>query len=83
MKHALSKRLTEMIAQYKRFGKIDIQVLEANEREIIVSAKQFELVNDKVLTDKELIERTKDLFKDEIPSSVKVHVRPLIYKKDE
>ena len=73
------KRIREMINQYKRFGKIDIRVIDVNPGEIIVKATQESLINDRVLTKKELIERAKELFKGEIPDDIKVHVRPVVY----
>jgi len=78
------KRLLETSAlNYRRFARVFFQVLEASDSEVVVKVWQNENVADKYLTVKELVERTRAVFNDILPSEVRLHVRPIVYNRSE
>lgn len=75
---SLSDHIKTSILNYSRLG-IDIAVIEDNPSELVVRIAQKRLINNVVLTQKELIERGKEIFKD---FNKPVKVRPLVYAFD-
>ena len=68
------KRIEEFARQYQRYAHIAIEIVSYSEDRLIVRAEQKDLVNDKFLSKKELTERVRDMFKDEIPEDWKLTV---------
>ena len=68
------KRIEEFARQYQRYAHIAIEIVSYSEGRLIVRAEQKDLVNDKFLSKKELTERVRDMFKDEIPEDWKLTV---------
>ena len=68
------KRIEEFARQYQRYAHIAIEIVSYSEGRLIVRAEQKVLVNDKFLSKKELTERVRDMFKDEIPEDWKLTV---------
>lgn len=74
------EKITTSFHNYKRF-KIEMSILEVKDKTITLRIEQKDIVNDKLLTQKELIIRAKNAFLD-IPEGWKVNVRALTYKGD-
>lgn len=76
------ERLQQFSAQYQRHAGIFFKVLEVEteKMEIVVRLVQKRNSQDKYLTQKELVDRGKDLFDGEIPSEYKIHFRAIEYK---
>jgi hypothetical protein len=68
---------------YRRHARIYFQILSYSPGELCVKAWQMENPLDKYLSSKELVERTKGVFSGILPPDTKLHVRPIVYKKDE
>jgi hypothetical protein len=68
------KRLETFARMYRQNARIFIEVVSCNENRLIVRAEQKELVTGKYLTKKELTERVRDMFKDEISKDWKITV---------
>lgn len=68
------KRIDEFAKQYQKFGHISIEIVSYSEGRLIVRAEQKDLVNDKLLPKKELTERVRKMFKEEIPDDWKLTV---------
>ena len=68
------KRLEEFAKQYKRYAHIVVEVVSFNENRLIVRAEQKDMVNNVFLSKKELTERTREMFKGEIPEDWKLTV---------
>ena len=68
------KRIEEFARQYQRYAHIAIEIVSYSEGRLIGRAEQKDLVNDKFLSKKELTERVRDMFKDEIPEDWKLTV---------
>lgn len=62
---------------YKRHSSISFKVLEANDKEIIVRALQDKNTLGEYLDQKELVDRTKDLFGEFLPEH-SIHIRSLV-----
>lgn len=72
----VKKRLTTFAKQYSRMAHIIIEVVSFDEekKRLIVRAEQKDMVNNVFLSKKELTERTRELFQDEIPADWKLTV---------
>ncbi|MDR0894622.1 MAG: hypothetical protein LBN06_04895 [Prevotellaceae bacterium] len=70
----VKKRLEEFAKQYRRMAHIVIDVVSFADNRLIVRAEQKDLVGGKLLTKKELTERVREMFKDEIPPEWKLTV---------
>lgn len=68
------KRLNEFATQYKRYARVIVEVVSFSEGRLIVRVEQKELVNGKMLTKKELVERVRKMFEGEIPTDWKLTV---------
>jgi len=68
------KRIEKFARQYQRYVHIAIEIVSYSEDRLIVRAEQKDLVNDKFLSKKELTERVRNMFKDEIPEDWKLTV---------
>lgn len=68
------KRISEFAAQYRKMSRIYIEVVSFNGQRLIVRAEQKEAVNDKILTKKELTERVREMFMNEVPDDWKLTV---------
>lgn len=67
---------------YKRFARIYIVVASYSANEVIIKIWQEENTAGKYLTSKELVERGKEVFAGMIPEGVKIHFRPIAYKRE-
>lgn len=77
------KWLEASALSYRRHARIYFQVLSYTPEELRVKVWQMENPLNKYLSSKELIERTKGVFAEILPPGVKLHIRPIVYKKDE
>ena len=68
------KRLEEFAKQYKGYAHIVVEVVSFSEDRLIVRAEQKDMVNNVFLSKKELTERTREMFKGEIPENWKLTV---------
>jgi hypothetical protein len=68
------KRLTTFSRMYRQNARIFMDIVSFNENRLIVRVEQKETGGDRFLNRKELIERTREMFKDEIPSDWKLIV---------
>jgi antitoxin component HigA of HigAB toxin-antitoxin module len=68
---------------YRRHARIYFQVLSYSPKELRVKVWQMENPLNKYLSSKELVERAKGLFAEILPPETKLHVRPIVYKKDD
>ena len=75
------KRIEEFARQYQRYAHIAIEIVSYSEGRLIVRAEQKDLVNDKFLSKKELTERVRDMFKDEIPEDWKLTVSAVYFDR--
>ena len=75
------KRLAEFAVQYRRMGRIYVEIVSFNGQRLIVRAEQKETVNDKILTKSELVERVREMFAGEIPETWKLTVSAVNYDR--
>lgn len=68
------KRIEEFARQYQRYGHIFVEVVSYSEDRLIIRVEQKDIVNDKLLTKKDLTERVREMFKGEIPVDWKLTV---------
>ena len=68
------KRLNEFASQYKRLGKIYVEVVSFIDNRLVVRVEQKELVNGKQLSKKDLEKRVRDMLTGEIPSGWKLTI---------
>jgi hypothetical protein len=68
---------------YRRYARIYFQILSYSPDELCVKVWQMENPLNKYLPSKDLVERAKGVFAEILPSEVKLHVRPIAYKKDD
>lgn len=71
--------IVNSIQNYIRHAKVYVDLLEVDDDSITIRIEQKELVNSKLLTQKELIDRGKNIFQD-ISNDYKINVRALTYK---
>ncbi len=76
-KQELSK-LNKACGLYAANSNITFKVLNQSENELIIAVRQSKNVKGKYLEAKELINRTKNLFKEFFPNH-SIHVRPIPY----
>ena len=74
------KLIEESIRSYRRFARVKIAITEVVEKTIYVIVHQYELVNDKVLTSEELIQRGKAIFEGLLPEGYSVFIKPITYQ---
>lgn len=75
------KRILEKSeVSFKRFARVYFEVIRIDEKEAIIKVWQQENPAQNYLSAKELIERTKGVFKDIIPNSIKIHCRPVPFE---
>ena len=74
------KIIEEGIRSYRRFARVKIAITEVVEKTIYVIVHQYELVNDKVLTSEELIQRGKAIFEGLLPEGYSVFIKPITYQ---
>ncbi len=70
----VKRRLNEFALQYKRYAHVIIEVVSFAEGRLIVRAEQKDLVNGKMLSKKELVDRVRKMFEGEIPSDWKLTI---------
>ena len=73
------KRLKTFSRMYRQNARVFIEVVSFEGRRIVVRVEQKELVNGRFLNKKELIDRTREMFKGEIPDDWKLIVSPVDY----
>ena len=73
------KRLKTFARMYRQNARIFFEVVSFEENRIVVRVEQKELMNGRLLNKKELIERTREMFKGEIPDEWKLIVSPVDY----
>ena len=59
---------------YRRFSRIFIEVVSFDDNRLIVRVEQKEILNGKHLTKTELTDRTREMFKGEVPEEWKITV---------
>lgn len=75
------KRLSEFAIQYRKMGRIYVEIVSFNGSRLIVRAEQKEAVNDRILTKSELVERVREMFSGEIPEDWKLTVSAVNYDR--
>ena len=72
----VKKRLTTFARQYSRMAHIFIEVVSFDEKKkrLIVRAEQKDMVNNVFLSKKDLSDRVRELFQDEIPNDWKLTI---------
>ena len=75
------KRLAEFAAQYRKMGRIYVEIVSFNGQRLIVRVEQKEAVNDRILTKTELVERVREMFAGEIPETWKLTVSAVNYDR--
>lgn len=75
-------KVEKLIAMNKRIG-INIEPLSFEYNTLLVRVEQKKYLNDKILTDKELVTRAKEVFEGKLPDDVKVLVSPIFSNRDE
>jgi hypothetical protein len=68
------KRLKTFARAYRQNARIFIDVISFKDNQLVVRVEQKELVGERLLNHKELIDRVKKMFKDEIPDDWKLIV---------
>ena len=68
---------------YRRHARIYFQILSYSPDELRVKVWQMENPLDRYLSSKELVERAKGVFEEILSPEMKLHVRPIAYKKDD
>lgn len=76
-------RVASFAQQYGRFANIQMKVLEADQESATVRVVQHYNTQGKYQDQKGLIERTKDLFKGEVPEGYDIRVRAIPYTPHE
>jgi hypothetical protein len=74
------KLIEGSIKNYRRFARVKMAITDIVEKKIYVIAHQYELVNDKVLTSEELIQRGKAIFEGLLPEGYTVFIKPITYQ---
>lgn len=77
------KRLSTFSRMYRQNARIFMDVISFEDNRLIVRAEQKEMVNDRFLNHKELIERTRNVFTGEIPNDWKLIVSAVDSNKDD
>jgi hypothetical protein len=77
------KWLEASALSYRRHARIYFQVVSYSPDELCIKVWQMENSLNKYLSSKELVERAKGVFAEILPSGTKLHVRPIVYKKDD
>ncbi len=77
------KRIATFARMYKQNARIYIDIISFEKNQLVVRVEQKEMVNDKFLNHKELIERARDMFKGEIPEDWKLIVSAVDSNKDD
>ena len=67
---------------YKRYGRIYLQVISFENSALTVKIWQSENEAGKYLTVPELVDRVKGVFKDILPEGTAIHVRTIPFKQD-
>ena len=68
------KRLAEFAKQYRRMAHIVVEIVSYSDNRLIVRIEQKDMVNNILLSKKELMERAREMFKGEIPDDWKLTV---------
>ena len=68
------KRLAEFAKQYRRMAHIVVEIVSYSDKRLIVRIEQKDMVNNILLSKKELMERAREMFKGEIPDDWKLTV---------
>lgn len=68
------KRIIEFAAQFRKMGRIYVEIVSFKDGRLIVRVEQKEAINGLILTKAELTERVRDMFAGEIPSDWKLTV---------
>ena len=78
------KLLESSSSNYKRFARVYFQILEFSDNRVVVKVWQLENPAERYLISKELIDRTKEVFGNDIlPAEITLHVRPIAFESDE
>jgi hypothetical protein len=73
------ERLEACAIMYWRYSGIEFKILKCETGEIIIQTKQHKHFIDRYLNQKELIERTKELFRKHLPIEFSLHVHATAY----
>ncbi|GHT01651.1 hypothetical protein AGMMS49525_03060 [Bacteroidia bacterium] len=77
------KRLKTFARMYQQNARVFIDVISFKGNRLIVRVEQKESVDGRLLNHKELIERTKGMFKDEIPEDWKLNISAVDSNKND
>lgn len=74
------KTLEKSEVSFKRFARVYFEVVRINENEAIIKVWQKENAAKNYLSAKELIDRTRGIFKGIIPDGIQIHCRPIPFE---
>lgn len=75
-------RLTIKAAkQYRRMAHIVVEIVSYSDKRLIVRIEQKDMVNNILLTKKELMERAREMFKGEIPDDWKLTISAVYFDR--
>ena len=77
------KRLSTFARAYRQNSRIFMDVISFDKNQLVVRVEQKEMVGDRYLNHKELIQRTRDMFAGEIPDEWKLIVSPMDSNKED
>jgi len=77
------KRLATFARAYKQNARIYMDVISFDKNQLIVRVEQKEIVGDRYLNHKELIQRTREMFAGEIPDEWKLIVSAMDSNKED
>ena len=77
------KRLASFARAYRQNARIYMDVVSFEKDQLVVRVEQKEMVGDRYLNHKELIQRTRDMFSGEIPAEWKLIVSAMDSNKED
>lgn len=72
--------LIQSARQYKRFSRINIEVVNITERTLSIKIRQMENQTDKYLSEKDLTKRASEVFEDVIPINYELNIVAVPFK---
>lgn len=72
--------LIQSARQYKRFARINIEVVDITDRTLSIKIRQMENQTDKYLSEKDLTKRASEVFEDVIPINYELNIVAVPFK---
>jgi len=77
------KRIKELALQYRRYGSLVIEITSFDNNRLIVRAEQKNATNGSVLNKKEIENRVRELFSNEIPEDWKLTISAVDFDRSD